>query len=117
MDRTELGAKLLEWHKGQTDPVYAVGSFYISGDVYPTVAIVNDAIWNLTRAMREFEAMAKGEAVMVRRNGAQVDLAKFAGYSVEECAERAAELDQLIAELEICVDEDYLSAPNSPSEE
>ncbi len=107
MDRMALGERLCNWHSSMHDPVYAVGSFYVSGQVYPDKEIVQDAISNLTRDLNQFQAMARGEVVMVGRQGKQVDLRVFAGYTEEDLEENAADLEEIVAELTLKLTEDY----------
>ena len=43
-----LGAKLHQWHGGQGDPLYAVGSCWYAGTTAP-LGLVRDAAFNLHR--------------------------------------------------------------------
>lgn len=47
-----LGLKLLEWHSGQTSPVYAVGSSAYAGQCVDS-NLVRLAMYELRRTMRE----------------------------------------------------------------
>lgn len=38
-----IGNRLLQWHGGQGDPIYAVGSFYSSGKEYPDKEVIERA--------------------------------------------------------------------------
>ena len=109
MDRVELGERMCQWHSSMSDPIYAVGSFYVSGQVYPDKGIVEDAISNLTRDLDESKRMLKGEKVMVVRQGKQVDLKKFAGFKSKILKERIADLEEIISELQCFLTEDYNS--------
>jgi len=96
MDRVELGERMLQWHGGQNDPVYAVGSFYLSGKQYPDQEVVEDALANLEAELEQFERMRAGERVMVRRQGKMVDLRKFAGYKQKDLEEHAIDLSEIV---------------------
>ena len=107
MDRTTLGERLCNWHSSMHDPVYAVGSFYVSGQVYPDKEIVDNAISNLTRDLDQFRRMLSGEKVLVTRHGKQVDLKVFAGYTRENLRENISDLEEIVSELETMKAEDY----------
>lgn len=107
MSRHTLGSRMLEWHGGQDDPVYAVGSFYIDSQRYPDPAVARDALANLEAELDETERMRGGERVMVRRHGKQVDLRKFAGYTDRDLEERAIDLSEIVDALRVQMVEDY----------
>lgn len=107
MDRRELGARLCQWHSSMHDPVYAVGSFYIDGTVYPDKEIVESALRNLTRDLNQFRCMQKGEPVMVERQGRKVDLKVFAGYTTTDIEDNIADLEEITSELSRFLSEDY----------
>jgi len=44
----ELALAMLDWHGGQNDPIYAVGSSWLAGRSVPS-NLVEDAISNLVR--------------------------------------------------------------------
>jgi hypothetical protein len=54
--RQQVGILMLDWHSGQGDPVYAVGSFYFEGDPYPRLDVMEtaesrlDTLWRLTKS-------------------------------------------------------------------
>jgi hypothetical protein len=89
------------------DPVYAVGSFYIDGTVYPDKEIVENALRNLTRDLDQYRRMLIGEKVMVERHGKKVDLRVFAGYTRENLRENISDLEEITSELERFMTEDY----------
>ncbi len=101
MDRTTLGERLCQWHSSMHDPIYAVGSFYVSGQVYPDKQIVQDAIDNLTRDLDQFQRMLKGEKVMVVRQGKQVSLKDFAGYTRTAMKAHVEDLSEIISDLQV----------------
>lgn len=107
MDRVELGMRLNQWHSSMHDPIYAVGSFYVDNKVYPDESVVDAALSNLQRDLDQFQRMAKGEAVMVTRQGSQVNLKEFAGYTEDDLEENSADLEQIIAELTEFKNQDY----------
>ncbi len=107
MDRTELGERLCQWHSSMGDPIYAVGSFYVSGQVYPDKEIVENAISSLTSTLSEARRMLIGEKVMVVRNGVKVDLKVFAGYTNDDLRENIADLEEIVDELQSFMTEDY----------
>lgn len=107
MDRRELGERLCNWHSSMHDPIYAVGSFYIDGTVYPKKEVVEDAISNLTKDLNEAKRMLAGEKVMVVRQGKQVDLKVFAGYTRKQLKENIADLSEIVDELQRFMTEDY----------
>jgi hypothetical protein len=109
MDRTELGERLCNWHSSMGDPIYAVGSFYVSGQVYPDKSIVEDAISSLTSTLEESKRMLAGESVMVVRQGRKVDLRVFAGYSDSDLEENISDLSEIVDELSNYLTEDYTS--------
>lgn len=107
MDRTELGERLCNWHSSMGDPIYAVGSFYVSGQVYPDKEIVENALTSLTSTLEQSRRMLIGEKVMVERQGKKVDLKVFAGYTQEDLHENIADLEELCDELQQFITEDY----------
>lgn len=108
MERTDLGLCLQEWHSSMSDPIYAVGSFYYAGMVYPKKEIVEDALSNLTADITKFRRMLRGEVVSARTAyGITKDLKKFAGYTRVVLRSHVRELRHIIAELERFMLEDY----------
>jgi hypothetical protein len=107
MDRTELGERLCQWHSSMGDPIYAVGSFYVSGQVYPDKEIVENAISSLTSTLEQSRRMLIGEKVMVERQGRKVDLKVFAGYTNEDLHENISDLEEIVEELQQFLTEDY----------
>lgn len=107
MDRAELGSLLCCWHSGQWDPVYMVGSFYISDEVYPDKEIVQEALSSLETTLDQNRRMLLGEKVMVTRNGHKVSLKEFAGYSDEQLQDNISELEEITVALEEYLEEDY----------
>lgn len=104
MNREELGARLLQWHGGQNDPVYAVGSFYLDGNRYPEKSIVDDAIHNLDSDLDKQKRMLAGERVKTRLTN---DLKRFGGYTDESLRANVADLEEIISELKRFMAEDY----------
>ena len=43
MHLSEIGLKMHNWHSGQFDPIYMVGSYFVNGEHYPNLQIVADA--------------------------------------------------------------------------
>jgi hypothetical protein len=107
LSRTELGSRLCEWHSSMNDPIYAVGSFYVSDNVYPDKGIVKNAIFALTSDLNQHKRMLNGERVMVIRSGKQVNLKKFAGYTDSQLKENIADLEEIVSELQRFMAEDY----------
>lgn len=107
MHRRELGERLCDWHSSGSDPIYAVGSFYVNNQVYPDKQIVQDALSNLTKNLDEFQRMLKGEKIMVVRHGVQVDLAKFGGYTEVILKAHIEDLLEIISHLQQFMTEDY----------
>jgi|SRR6185295_7469793 len=107
MDRVELGERLQQWHSSMSDPIYAVGSFYFAGQVYPDKEIVENAISSLTSTLEQTKSMLKGEKVMVTRNGTKVDLKVFAGYTRKTLRDNVADLSEIISELQSFLTQDY----------
>lgn len=54
--RQQVGILMLDWHSGQGDPIYAVGSFYFGGDPYPRLDVMEtaesrlDTLWHQTKS-------------------------------------------------------------------
>ena len=109
MDRAELGSRLCNWHSGQWDPVYMVGSFYVGGETYPDREVVEEAISHLETALFQFQRMLADEKVMVERNGRKVDLKEFAGYTEWLLRENVADLEEIVESLKEFLAEDYSS--------
>lgn len=106
-DRVALGLAMQNWHSSMGDPIYAVGSYYFAGMVYPDRAIVENAITSFERMHDEYARMLRGEIVWVVRNGARVSLAKFAGFKKKEMRERLAEVEAILEALRAQDAEDY----------
>jgi DNA repair protein RadC len=51
-DRRELGIKMHEWHGGQGDPLYMVGSYYYTEQKYPDREIVERAETEIEKLLR-----------------------------------------------------------------
>jgi hypothetical protein len=57
--RQQVGLRMLHWHSGQGDPIYAVGSFYYYGDPYPLLNVMMaaesrlDTLWNQAKSRSE----------------------------------------------------------------
>lgn len=108
MDRTELGLRLQSWHASMSDPIYAVGSFYFSGHVYPKREVVEDAIHNLNSDLSKRQRMLAGENVRApTAYGYTDDLRKFAGYTDEQLNEDIADLEEIVGELQKYLERDY----------
>jgi len=99
LSMSELGERMLHWHSSGGDPIYAVGSFYFSDMPYPDGEIVRRAHANLTHDLHEFERMLAGEEIIVRRNGFEVNLRKFAGYTDDLLRENIEDLSEIVDEL------------------
>lgn len=107
LDRVSLGAKLLQWHSGM-DHIYAVGSFYIGGKVYPDIKIVRSAIGLLDTELSKTNRMLNGEKVRSKTfHGYTDNLKKFAGFNKKELRERKEELEELLYHLEQYLVFDY----------
>jgi hypothetical protein len=92
------------------DPIYAVGSFYVSGQVYPDKSIVEDAISNLTSDLDMFQRMQKGEKVRKYNShyGRWIDDQRaFAGYTDQELSDNVADIEEIVSELRRFMQEDY----------
>jgi len=110
MNRVELGERLQQWHKSSSDPIYAVGSFYFAGHVYPKKEIVENCIHNLTTNIEHNKRMLKGEKVSVYNYhyGRQVDdLKRFAGYTNEQLREEIQDLEEIVGEVQRFMTDDY----------
>lgn len=107
MDRQELGERLCQWHGSMSDPIYAVGSFYVDGQVYPDKEVVESALTSLTSTLSENRRMLIGEKVWVERGGKRVDLKVFAGYTQDDLRENIADLEEITEELQRFMTEDY----------
>ena len=110
MDRIELGGRLCNWHTSMTDPIYAVGSFYVSNQRYPDQDIVEDCLENLERDINKFNKMLAGEKVSVYNNhyGKQIlDLRAFAGYSDKELNDYIFDIREIVIYLKIYLKQDY----------
>lgn len=44
IDRAKLGELMHHWHDGASDPIYAVGSYYVAGKPYPGACVAADAL-------------------------------------------------------------------------
>lgn len=115
MDRTELGERLCQWHSSMGDPIYAVGSFYVSGQVYPDKEIVENALTSLTSTLSDSRKMLIGEKVMVERQGKRVDLKVFAGYTNDDLLENISDLEEIVDELQRYLTEDYIDSEGESS--
>ncbi len=110
MDRVELGERMQQWHSSMGDPIYAVGSFYFSGQVYPDKEIVENAISNLTSDLERFQRMQRGEKVSQYNShyGRWIDDQRaFAGYTDEELSDNIADIQEIVSELRRFMQEDY----------
>jgi hypothetical protein len=107
MTRRELGLRLMNWHSSMSDPIYAVGSFYFSGDVYPSKEVVEDCLSNLQKDLGQRKKMLAGHMVIVERGGKQVSLRKFAGYTNSQLREDIKDLEEIVSEVERFLTEDY----------
>ncbi len=69
VNRRRLGEKLLHWHSSGSDPIYAVGSFYIDDRPYPDKGVVENAL----TALNALEPRARaGEAGWTRRDATEL---------------------------------------------
>jgi DNA repair protein RadC len=71
-DRRELGIKMHEWHAGQGDPLYAVGSYYYTGQKYPDREVVE-------RAETEIEKLLRTRSFSGGKRGEKKDLRAILG--------------------------------------
>jgi hypothetical protein len=93
-----------------SDPVYAVGSLYFAGQVYPDKSIVEDCLANLNDDLAKFKKMLVGEKVSQYNNhyGKMIDdQRKFAGYTDDELITNIAELEEIVSELSQFMQKDY----------
>jgi hypothetical protein len=90
-----------------SDPIYAVGSFYVDGQVYPTQDTVQCALDALTQDLEQSKGMLEGHKVMVERGGVKVDLKVFTGYTEEQLKENIADLEEITLYLGQYLAEDY----------
>ena len=51
-DLRSLGLKMHHWHSGMGDPLYAVGSYFVSGKDYPDRDVVLSAMYEVERLLR-----------------------------------------------------------------
>jgi hypothetical protein len=110
MNRVELGERMQQWHSSMHDPVYAVGSFYFSNQVYPDKAIVEHALRNMTEDIEKFQKMLRGEKVSEYKSfvGAMVDDVKaWAGYTDDQLTDNVRDLTEIVSELKRFMKEDY----------
>lgn len=110
MDRMELGTRLCQWHSSMNDPIYAVGSFYVSDLAYPDKKVVDDAVFNLTSNLKRFRRMLNGEKVMQYNSyyGRWIDdLRKFAGYTDEELHNNIEDIEEIVHGLQSFLTRDY----------
>lgn len=108
--RTNLGERLLQWHSSMGDPVYAVGSYYVSDMVYPKKEMVEAVIENMYEDIAEYQKMLKGEKVSRYNShyGCMVDdLRAFAGYTNRELRKNISDLEDIIAGLKQFHAKDY----------
>lgn len=63
--RRQLGLLMHNWHASQGDPIYAVGSFYYSGDVYPRKEIVEDALREVEILQPKFRRRERAELEVI----------------------------------------------------
>lgn len=110
MDRVELGERLQQWHSSMSDPIYAVGSFYFAGQVYPKKEVVEDCISNLKKDIDQCKRMLKGEKVRVWNSHYgrwTEDLKAFAGYTNRQLKKNIKDLEEILSEVERFLTEDY----------
>ena len=112
MNRKNLGEKLLQWHASMSDPIYAVGSFYVSDTVYPNAEIVRACLSGLRKDIRQKRAMLRGEKVRVynKFHAKWVeDLRAFAGYSDKDLRKDIRDLKVLAKAVKAFLAADYPS--------
>lgn len=110
MERTELAELMLQWHGGQNDPVYAVGSFYCSDERYPDLEVFDSAVSNLESDLSQQERMLAGEKVKTYKTD---DLKTFAGWSDEELIKNVDQLGIILVELQKYRKCDYVGCVGS----
>lgn len=108
LDRAELGLRMQGWHASQADPIYAVGSFYFSGEVYPDRDVVDAALSGLECELDKSRRMARGEKVSAPHAfGRTDDLKRFAGYTRRTLRANIADLREIVAALRAFIALDY----------
>lgn len=107
LEREELGERMLNWHASMSDPIYAVGSYYLDDRIYPEQDVVQGALDGLNQDLEQRKGMLEGYQIMVERGGLQVDLKVFAGYTNEELKESISDLEEIILYLSQYLAEDY----------
>ena len=107
MHRAALGIAMLDWHNGQSDPVYMVGSLYLDNRVYPDKEIFDSALTSLESNLSQHRRMLAKDPVIVTRFGQQVDLRKFAGYTDDMLETQIGELEEIVEALREFKTEDY----------
>ena len=110
-DRQSVGIHLLDWHSSGGDPIYAVGSFYLDGEVYPDVEVVREALSNINYHLSQQKQMLAGKKV---KSNVTSDLRKFAGYKKRDLEENIAELAGIATGLEYYLKKDYNTAARDP---
>lgn len=114
LSRRDLGELMLHWHSSQSDPIYAVGSYYVGGKEYPDPSVIVEARDEFKKELSEHERMLKKQPVMVYRQGRQVDLRTFAGYTDRQLKENIAELREILFNLNDLIENaDYGHLPNA----
>ncbi len=108
MERSELGLRMQSWHRSSGDPIYAVGSFYFSGQRYPKKEIADAALEKLKTLLDQNERMLRGEKVSAPTfHGSTDDLHKFAGYKDEELKENIDDLKEIVDALKEQIKHDH----------
>lgn len=98
---------MLNWHSSMSDPIYAVGSYYVDNRAYPDADIVSQAVLNLSIDLNQHQRMLLGDVVMVKRGCRMVDLKVFAGYTQEQLSDNIADLKEIILHLGQNLTQDY----------
>jgi hypothetical protein len=108
MERSDLGLRMQSWHRSMHDPIYAVGSYYFSGQRYPRKEIADAALESFKTLLDQNKRMLRGEKVSAMTfDGSTDDLRKFAGYKDEELNENITDLSEIVSALKEQIKKDY----------
>lgn len=82
--RRECGLLLHNWHNGQNDPIYAVGSFYFESKPHPQRWVVEGAIANLEGCLSMDEHFRSGLWTEADREELQKLVADLKQYLIDD---------------------------------
>jgi hypothetical protein len=71
LEGVDLGVALCNWHCGQGDPVYAVGSFLIAGETHYR-GVVKQALGEIERNIRRFDREPKKSHGWTKKDRAEL---------------------------------------------